>query len=114
ASRRCDLLMWFDALAPPGIRGWGNEELRGVSGGRGASRHALLLRFVTLNRASWDHYKEWAEIFEDEYRQRAEERAKEKKSVAIKRPVLVMSWNGRGFTRLVLRSYYDQRITLND
>ena len=29
-------------------------------------------------------------------------------------PVLVMSWNGRGFTRLVLRSYYDQRITLND
>jgi hypothetical protein len=25
-----------------------------------------------------------------------------------------MSWNGRGFTRLVLRSYYDQRITLND
>ena len=27
---------------------------------------------------------------------------------------MVMSWNGRGFTRLVLRSYYDQRITLND
>jgi hypothetical protein len=25
-----------------------------------------------------------------------------------------MSWNGRGFIRLVLRSYYDQRITLND
>ena len=27
---------------------------------------------------------------------------------------MLMSWNGRGFTRLVLRSYYDQRITLND
>jgi hypothetical protein len=27
---------------------------------------------------------------------------------------MVMSWNGRGFIRLVLRSYYDQRITLND
>jgi hypothetical protein len=25
-----------------------------------------------------------------------------------------MSWNGKGFTRLVLRSYYDNRITLND
>jgi hypothetical protein len=27
---------------------------------------------------------------------------------------MVMSWNGRSFTRLVLRSHYDQRITLND
>ena len=27
---------------------------------------------------------------------------------------MLMSWNGRGFTRLVLRSYYDKRITLND
>ena len=38
----------------------------------------------------------------------------EKKSVAIPRPIMLMSGNGRGFTRLVLRSYYDQRITLND
>jgi hypothetical protein len=72
------------------------------------------LRFVTLKRASWEHYKEWEEVFEEEYRQRAEDRAQEKKSVPIKRHVMVMSWNGRGFTRLVLRSYYDQRITLND
>ena len=27
---------------------------------------------------------------------------------------MLMSWNGRGFTRLVLRTYYDDRITLND
>ena len=27
---------------------------------------------------------------------------------------MLMLGNGRGFTRLVLRSYYDQRITLND
>ena len=38
----------------------------------------------------------------------------EKKPIPIKRSTLLMSWNGRGFTRLVLRSYYDQRITLND
>jgi len=73
-----DLLMSFAEVARPGIREWDNDELRRISGALGASRHALLLRFVTLNRASWDHYKEWAEIFEDEYRQRAEERAKEK------------------------------------
>ncbi|MGH9633147.1 MAG: hypothetical protein ACRD7E_33000, partial [Bryobacteraceae bacterium] len=38
----------------------------------------------------------------------------EKQEVKIKRWVLLMSWNGRSYTRLVLRSYYDQRITLND
>ncbi len=27
---------------------------------------------------------------------------------------MLMSANGRGYTRLVLRSYYDKRITLSD
>jgi Zn-dependent peptidase ImmA (M78 family)/DNA-binding XRE family transcriptional regulator len=109
-----DLLMSFAEVARPGIREWDNDQLRRIGGALGASRQALLLRFVTLKRASWDHYKEWSEIFDAEYRQRAEDRTKEKKSVRIKRPIMVMSWNGRAFTRLVLRSYYDQRITLND
>lgn len=109
-----DLLMSLDEVARPGVREWTNEELRRIGGALGASRQALLLRFVTLQRASWNHYKEWAAIFETEYRKQTEERAKEKKSVPIKRHIMVMSWNGRGFTRIVLRSYYDQRITLND
>jgi Zn-dependent peptidase ImmA (M78 family) len=109
-----ELVMSFDEVARSGIREWDDEELRRIGGAIGASRQALLLRFVTLNRASWDHYKEWDEVFEAEYRQQAEDRAQEKKPVQIKRYIMVMSWNGRGFTRLVLRSYYDQRITLND
>jgi Zn-dependent peptidase ImmA (M78 family) len=109
-----ELLLSFREVAGSGVREWSDAELRRISGALGASRHALLLRFVTLKRASWDHYKEWEEIFEAEYRQQAEDRAQEKEPVPIKRHVMVMSWNGRGFTRLVLRSYYDQRITLND
>jgi Zn-dependent peptidase ImmA (M78 family) len=109
-----ELVMSFDEVAGAGMRQWDGEELRRIAGAIGASRQALLLRFVTLKRASWDHYKEWEEVFEEEYKQQAEDRAQEKRSVAIKRHVMVMSWNGRGFTRLVLRSYYDQRITLND
>ena len=62
--------------------------------------------------ADFDNFRK--RVAREAERQRAEERAKEKKSVRIKRAVMVMSWNGRGFTRLVLRSYYDQRITLND
>ena len=50
----------------------------------------------------------------EERQHAAEDAAKEKKSAPIKRHILLMSWNGRGFTRLVLRSYYDQRITLNE
>jgi Zn-dependent peptidase ImmA (M78 family) len=109
-----DLVMSFEEVARAGVREWDDAELRRIGAAIGASRPALLLRLVTLKRASWDHYKEWEEIFEAEYRQQAEDRALEKKSVRIKRPIMVMSWNGRGFTRLVLRSYYDQRITLND
>jgi Zn-dependent peptidase ImmA (M78 family) len=109
-----ELVLSFREAAGSGVREWSDAELRRISGAIGASRQALLLRFVTLKRASWEHYKEWEEVFEEEYRLRAEDRAQEKKSVPIKRHVMVMSWNGRGFTRLVLRSYYDQRITLND
>ena len=69
---------------------------------------------MTLKRATWDYYRERHEAFEEEYRRRAEERAREKKAIAIKRPVMLMIWNGRGFTRLVLRSYYGKRITLNE
>lgn len=95
-----------------GARGWSDDELRGIARAIGVSRHALLLRFVSLKRATWDFYRTQRARFEEESRQAAQK--EEKKSVPIKWPILLMSWNGRGYTRLVLRSYYDQRITLND
>jgi Zn-dependent peptidase ImmA (M78 family) len=109
-----ELVLSLEEVAVGGLREWNNAELRRIARAVGVSRQAMLLRFVTLNRASWDHYKEWQAEFEEEYRRLAEERAKNKKSVPIKRPVMLMTWNGRGFTRLVLQSYYDERITLND
>jgi Zn-dependent peptidase ImmA (M78 family) len=107
------MLTSFDEVAGTGMREWSEEELRRIANAVGASRQALLLRFVSINRTSWAHYHEWAEILEKERQQAAEDAALEKKEVK-KRPIMLMSWNGRGFTRLVLRSYYDQRITLND
>lgn len=100
---------------PSGTRDWSDAELRGIADAIGVSREALLIRFVTLGRATWDYYRERRQQFIEEYRAAAAERAQEeKKAVPIKRSVMLMSWNGRGFTRLVLRGYYDQRITLND
>lgn len=109
-----DVLLRFEEVAAAGQRTWSDDELRPIAQKLGVSREALLLRFVTIGRASWDFYMRERSRFREEYRQAAEDRAKDKKPIVIPRPVMLMSWNGRSFTRLVLRSYYDQRITLND
>ncbi|VTZ51390.1 putative Zn peptidase [Methylocella tundrae] len=109
-----ELIASFTEVARAELHEWSDEELRRIGGAIGVSRQALLLRFVTIKLATWSYYRERHDAFEEEYRQQAEDRAKKKKPVPIKRHIMLMSWNGRGFTRLVLRSYYDQRITLND
>jgi Zn-dependent peptidase ImmA (M78 family) len=109
------LVLSFPEAAPAGERDWSDGTLHNIARVIGVSREALLIRFVTLKRATWEFYRARREQFQEEYRQAAENMANEaKKPVAIKRSILLMSWNGRGFTRLVLRSYYDKRITLND
>ncbi len=106
------LLLSFPQMANTGPRQWNDAELRTIARAIGVSRHALLLRLVSVKRATWDFYKTQRSRFEAESRKAAQNA--EKKSIRIKRPILLMSWNGRGYTRLVLRSYYDHRITLND
>jgi Zn-dependent peptidase ImmA (M78 family)/DNA-binding XRE family transcriptional regulator len=109
------LVLAFPDTRAAGVRTWNDDQLRTIARAVGVSREALLLRLVALNRATWDFYKALRVRFQDEYRQAAAEKAlAEKKAVPIKRSIMLMSWNGRGYTRLVLRSYYDQRITLND
>ena len=109
------LVLSFPDAAPAGEREWSDEALRTIARAIGVSREALLIRFVTIKRATWDFYRTRRVRFLEEYREAAEEKAKgPNKQIPIKRPVMLMSWNGRGFTRLVLRSYYDNRITLND
>ncbi|MGA7243347.1 MAG: ImmA/IrrE family metallo-endopeptidase, partial [Terracidiphilus sp.] len=109
-----DLMLSIPQVRPVGDRKWSDDELRSMANAIGVSREAFLLRLVTLKRASWDFYMVRRKKFKDEYDAAAAAKAlAPKKPVAIKRPILLMSWNGRGFTRLVLRSYYDQRITLN-
>jgi Zn-dependent peptidase ImmA (M78 family) len=109
-----DVLIRFDKVASAGERQWTDEELRPIAHQLGVSREALLLRFVSIGRASWEFYMGERPRFQEEYRRAAEDRAKDKRPIQIPRPVMLMSWNGRSFTRLVLRSYYDKRITLND
>lgn len=110
-----DLMFSFAQVKPTGERQWNDDELRTMANTIGVSREAFLLRLVTMRRASWDFYMGRRRKFRDDYEAGAAAKAMApKKEVKIPRPILLMSWNGRGFTRLVLRSYYDQRITLND
>jgi Zn-dependent peptidase ImmA (M78 family) len=110
-----DLMLSFAEVKPAGERKWNDDELRTMANAIGVSREAFLLRLVTMRRASWDFYMGRRKKFHDDYDAAVAAKAlAPKKEVKIKRPILLMSWNGRGFTRLVLRSYYDQRITLND
>ncbi len=109
------VVLSFPETRAAGVRTWNDDQLRMIARAVGVSREALLLRLVVLDRATWNFYKAQRTRFQNEYRQAAADKAlAEKKAVRIKRPIMLMSWNGRGYTRLVLRSYYDQRITLND
>jgi len=99
-----DLLMNFSDIAYVGPRQWSDEELYPIARQLGVSREALLLRFVGIKRATWAFYMGERARYQEEYRQAALERKKDKKRVPIKRPVMLMNWNGRGCTRLVLRS----------
>jgi Zn-dependent peptidase ImmA (M78 family) len=107
-----ELVLSFSEARAAGERTWTDEVLGNISRTIGVSRQALLIRLITLNRATWNFYRQKADQWEEERLVAIEH--EDKKSVPIKRPVLLMSWNGRSYTRLVLRSYYDRRITLND
>lgn len=107
-----ELVLSFSEAKAAGERTWKDEVLGNISRTIGVSRQALLIRLITLNRATWSFYRQKADQWEEERLVAIEH--EDKKSVPIKRPVLLMSWNGRSYTRLVLRSYYDRRITLND
>jgi Zn-dependent peptidase ImmA (M78 family) len=110
-----DLMLSFAQVKQAGERRWSDDDLRTMANSIGVSREAFLLRLVTMRRASWDFYMSRRKKFQDDHEAATAARAlAPKKKVMIKRPILLMSWNGRGFTRLVLRSYYDNRITLND
>jgi len=109
-----ELMFTFAQVKPAGERQWNDDELRTLAKAIGVSREAFLLRLVTIRRASWDFYMGRRRKFRDDYEAAAAAEALAPKDVKIKRSILLMSWNGRGYTRLVLRSYYDQRITLND
>jgi Zn-dependent peptidase ImmA (M78 family)/transcriptional regulator with XRE-family HTH domain len=90
---------------------WGDAELADVATRMGVSREAALIRFVTLGRASPRGYFRRRPAFEEEYLA-LDEPSKSNAQVA---PYKTMVGKyGRPYARLVISSYRDQHITLND
>lgn len=64
-----ELLRTLDVEARSEPREWTVDELRDIAKGLGVSREALLLRFVSVNRATWDHYRAIHKVLQSERRE---------------------------------------------
>lgn len=95
---------------------WSDEELTSLSRQYGVSREAALRRLLTLGRTTLSFYQQRREQLLAEYkaqRERERERQGEQK-FQRNPPVEALSNFGRNFVRLILNTYYQDRITLSD
>jgi Zn-dependent peptidase ImmA (M78 family)/transcriptional regulator with XRE-family HTH domain len=90
---------------------WSDEEIAAVARRFGVSRLALLVRLVTLGRVTQAYVQAKRREYE---RQREEEGSDEKETGGfVPYQYQVLGHLGRGFTRLVLQGYNDNRLTLS-
>lgn len=90
---------------------WSDAELADAAARMGVSREAALIRFVTLGRASSRSYFRRRPTFEEEYL--ALDEPGESNGPVPPYRTMVGRY-GRPFARLVISSYRDRHITLND
>ena len=89
---------------------WAADELTALAARFGISREVALRRLLTLGRTTAAHYESHRRAFVKEY----EDLADAKSDGGPARHIVVLSQLGRGFTRLILRGYHDQQLTLRD
>jgi len=106
-----------DLLGEPIVRehgrsaAWENEELISLTRRYQVSQEAMLRRLLVLDRTSQAFYKLKRREFLEAYRKRDEEKGREGFAPPDR---LVVATAGPGFVRLVLDSYYNERITSSD
>jgi Zn-dependent peptidase ImmA (M78 family)/transcriptional regulator with XRE-family HTH domain len=90
---------------------WSDEEIAAVARRFGVSRLALLVRLVTLGRVT----QASVQAKRREYERQCEEEDSDEKEPGGFAPYQyqIVGHLGRGFTRLVLRGYNDNRLTLS-
>jgi Zn-dependent peptidase ImmA (M78 family) len=88
---------------------WNNEEILAFARRYGVSREALLLRLVELGRADLAFYQ----AMRSEYARQREKAEEPETSGFAPYRYQVLGHLGRGFARLVLQGYHNNRLTLS-
>lgn len=91
-------------------RTWTDEEIQAVASAHGVSREVVVARLVAVDLASPSFFERKLRQYREEYRVAAE---REQEGFAPPYRIAV-STAGPSFTRLVLSSYYENRITASD
>jgi Zn-dependent peptidase ImmA (M78 family)/DNA-binding XRE family transcriptional regulator len=91
------------------ITQWSNEEIVALARRFGVSREALLLRLVELGRADATFYQ----MMRRKYAREREEAEEPEISGFAPYQYQVLGHLGRGFARLVLQGYHNNRLTLS-
>lgn len=94
-----------------GPRTWSNDEIQQIARRFSVSRHVILRRLLICGRVSRSFYQSKERELLKEYRDWA---SRERPSFPVAYEKRVANSVGRGFIRLVLGSYYEQRLTLAD
>ena len=89
---------------------WDGEQLSALALRFGVSREALLRRLLTLGKTTQKFYDAKRAEFLKEYAEMADQ----KYSGGPEYHIQVLSQLGRGFTRLVVQGYHENRLTLRD
>jgi len=91
---------------------WTNEDLSAVARAFGVSAEATLRRLLTFGRTTVGFYREKRQEFLARYERQAQEQ--KERGGGPDRPTTVLASFGPSFTKLLLQTYYEKRITLSE
>jgi Zn-dependent peptidase ImmA (M78 family)/transcriptional regulator with XRE-family HTH domain len=105
-----------EVLSSPGQRDWSDDDLTDLSERYGVSKEAVLLRLVTLGRASREAYAARRQRYLSVHAERREEERQRRRRNGrggLPPHRMVMRDQGKPYVRLVLDAYHRDAITLS-
>ena len=95
-----------------GTPNWSDEDLSSLARRFGVSQEAALRRLLTFSRTTQAFYTAKRQEFQERYERQAQ--IQKEQDGGPQWPIVVLSRIGPSLSRLILQTYYRQRITLND
>ncbi len=93
--------------------GWSADEITQLASRYRVSSEALLRRLLVLEKTTEDFYRQKRKQLHDEFEEKVRQRRKQEKR-GPRPDRLAVSTSGRAFVRLVLDSFYQEKITSSD